>query len=64
MGGAERNPTDWRNYVVIDNSLLRPTDLAVGRGNPAKAKNKLGWQAKYKMKDVVQMMVEAKLSQP
>jgi GDPmannose 4,6-dehydratase len=54
---------DWRNYVVIDNSLLRPTDLAVGRGNPAKAKNKLGWQAKYKMKDVVQMMVEAKLSQ-
>ncbi|MEH1780044.1 MAG: GDP-mannose 4,6-dehydratase [Nostoc sp.] len=54
---------DWGNYVVIDNSLLRPTDLAVGRGNPAKAKNKLGWQAKYKMKDVVQMMVEAKLSQ-
>lgn len=51
---------DWRNYVVIDNSLLRPTDLAVGRGNPAKAKNKLGWQAKFKMKDVVKMMVEAK----
>lgn len=54
---------DWRNHVVIDNSLLRPTDLAVGRGNPVKAKDKLGWQAKYKMKDVVQMMVEAKLSQ-
>lgn len=54
---------DWQSHVVIDNSLLRPTDLAVGRGNPAKAKNKLGWQAKYKMKDVVQMMVEAKLSQ-
>jgi GDPmannose 4,6-dehydratase len=54
---------DWRNYVVIDNSLLRPTDLAVGRGNPAKAKDKLGWQAKYKMKQVVQMMVEAKRSQ-
>jgi GDPmannose 4,6-dehydratase len=51
---------DWREHVVIDNSLLRPTDLAVGRGNPAKAKNKLGWQAKYKIKDVVQMMVEAK----
>ncbi|MEH2455811.1 GDP-mannose 4,6-dehydratase [Nostoc sp.] len=54
---------DWRHHVVIDNSLLRPTDLAVGRGNPVKAKNKLGWQAKYKMKQVVQMMVEAKLAQ-
>jgi GDPmannose 4,6-dehydratase len=51
---------DWQSHVVIDNSLLRPTDLAVGRGNPVKAKNKLGWQAKYKMKQVVQMMVEAK----
>jgi len=54
---------DWHHHVVIDNSLLRPTDLAVGRGNPVKAKNKLGWEAKYKMKDVVQMMVKAKLSQ-
>jgi GDPmannose 4,6-dehydratase len=53
---------DWREHVVIDTSLLRPTDLAVGRGNPAKAKNKLGWQAKYKTKDVVQMMVKAKLA--
>ncbi|MEH1849657.1 MAG: GDP-mannose 4,6-dehydratase [Nostoc sp.] len=53
---------DWREHVVIDNSLLRPTDLAVGRGNPVKAKNKLGWQAKYKMQDVVRMMVEARLS--
>lgn len=53
---------DWREHVVIDNSLLRPTDLAVGRGNPVKAKNKLGWQAKYKMQDVVQMMVKARLA--
>jgi len=53
---------DWPDHVVIDNSLLRPTDLAVGRGNPAKAKDKLGWQAKFKMQDVVQMMVKARLS--
>ncbi|HYX18485.1 MAG TPA: GDP-mannose 4,6-dehydratase, partial [Nostoc sp.] len=52
---------DWRDHVVIDNSLLRPTDLAVGRGNPAKAKDKLGWQAKFKMQDVVQMMVTERL---
>jgi GDPmannose 4,6-dehydratase len=41
---------------------LRPTDLAVGRGNPSKAKTILGWEAKYRMKDVVQMMSAAKQS--
>jgi GDPmannose 4,6-dehydratase len=39
---------------------LRPTDLAVGRGNPSKAKCVLGWESKFKMKDVVQMMSCAK----
>ncbi|BAY33466.1 GDP-D-mannose dehydratase [Nostoc carneum NIES-2107] len=53
---------DWREHTVIDDSLLRPTDLALGRGNPAKAKNNLGWQAKSKTKDVVEMMVKARLA--
>ena len=50
---------NWQDYVITDNSLLRPTDLAVSKGNPNKAKEKLGWQAQYKMPDVVRMMVEA-----
>ncbi len=50
---------DWKDLVVTDPSLLRPTDLAVSRGNPTKAKEKLGWQAQYKMPDVIKMMVEA-----
>ncbi len=50
---------NWQDHVVTDNSLLRPTDLAVSKGNPNKAKEKLGWQAKFKMPDVVRMMVEA-----
>ncbi|MGK7873240.1 MAG: GDP-mannose 4,6-dehydratase, partial [Xenococcaceae cyanobacterium] len=40
--------------------LLRPTDLAISRGNPAKAREKLGWQAQYKMQDIVRMMVEVR----
>jgi GDPmannose 4,6-dehydratase len=52
---------DWREHVSIDESLLRPTDLAVGRGNPRKAKEMLGWKAKYKMQEVVQMMSAAKV---
>ncbi len=50
---------NWQDYVISDASLLRPTDLAISRGNPSKAKEKLGWQAKSKMNDIVKIMVEA-----
>lgn len=51
---------DWQEWVNIDTSLYRPTDIAVGRGNPGKAKAKLGWEATSKMPEVVRQMVEAK----
>jgi GDPmannose 4,6-dehydratase len=50
---------DWREHVELDPALLRPTDLAAGRGNPAKARASLGWQARIKMHDVVRLMTEA-----
>ncbi|VEP15555.1 GDP-mannose 4,6-dehydratase [Hyella patelloides LEGE 07179] len=50
---------NWQDHVVTDDSLLRPTDLAVSKANPTKAKEKLGWSANYKMPDVIRMMVEA-----
>ncbi len=53
---------DWCNYVISDQNLFRPTDLAISRANPTKAREKLGWQAQYKMPDIVKMMVEAKLN--
>jgi len=49
---------DWKRYVVIDKALLRPTDISVGKANPARAKAELGWQAGSRMRDVVRMMVE------
>jgi GDPmannose 4,6-dehydratase len=50
---------DWKDRVTTDDSLLRPTDLAVSKANPQKAQEKLGWSAKYRMPDIVRMMVEA-----
>jgi len=55
------NGLDWQDHVMADASLLRPTDLSISRGDPSKAKVQLGWQAQYKMSDIVRMMVEAKL---
>jgi GDPmannose 4,6-dehydratase len=50
---------EWREHVDIDSSLFRPADLACGSGNPARARQRLGWTAHYRMNDVVRMMVEA-----
>jgi GDPmannose 4,6-dehydratase len=50
---------DWRDYVITDASLLRPTDIAIGRANPAKAQRQLNWRAQYRTPDVAQMMVQA-----
>lgn len=50
---------DWRKHVESDSNLYRPTDIPISKGNAAKAKQKLGWQAKYSMKDVAHMMVDA-----
>jgi GDPmannose 4,6-dehydratase len=52
---------DWQKYLIVDESLFRPTDLTFGKANPSKVKNQLGWEAKYKAKEVVKMMIQAKL---
>jgi GDPmannose 4,6-dehydratase len=52
----------WQDHVEHDVRLMRPTDFAVGRANPMKARTKLGWQAKLKLEDIVERMVEAQLS--
>lgn len=50
---------NWEDHVFIDNKLFRPTDISVGRANPTKAKEKLGWQAKSNMSDIIRMMLTA-----
>jgi GDPmannose 4,6-dehydratase len=49
---------DWHEHVATDPALYRPTEIAVGKGNPAKALKVLGWQARSKMRDVVRMMMQ------
>jgi len=54
---------DWQEHVVTNTNLFRPTDISISKGNPAKAKQRLGWQAASKVQDVVKMMIEARLQQ-
>jgi GDPmannose 4,6-dehydratase len=50
---------DWRDHVKTDPTLMRPTDIRVGRANPALAVTQLGWVAQKNMNDVVRAMVTA-----
>lgn len=49
---------DWRDHVKTNEDLFRPTDIMTIMANPGKARDKLGWNAKYKMRDVANMMVQ------
>ena len=53
---------NWQDHVISDPTLLRPTDLAVSRGNPSKAKNHLNWKSNYKMPEIIQMMITERLA--
>ncbi len=53
---------DWREHVVSDPALRRPTDLAGFAGNPARAIDKLGWSAKTCMPEVAVALVRAELA--
>jgi GDPmannose 4,6-dehydratase len=47
---------DWHEHVVSDQTLLRPSEIMISRGNADKAASLLGWKAKFRMRDVVRMM--------
>ena len=57
----DRVNLNWKDHATTSATLFRPTDILTVRADPGKAKRKLGWKAKFKMKDVVRMMVEEEL---
>ena len=48
--------------VQVDPRYYRPTEVDLLLGNPAKAKEKLGWQPKYTLDEMVSEMVESDLA--
>lgn len=50
---------DWREHTDLSETLMRPSDLAEGRGDASRAREILGWSATYRMPDVVTAMVKA-----
>jgi len=50
---------DWKKYVVLDPKFLRPAEVELLVGDPAKAKKKLGWEPKVSFRELIKMMVDA-----
>jgi GDPmannose 4,6-dehydratase len=50
---------DWQEHVVLDPKFVRPAEVDLLIGNPAKAKAKLGWEPTVSFRQLVQMMVDA-----
>ena len=48
--------------VTIDPYYFRPTEVDILIGDPTKAKNKLGWDAKVKFEELVDIMMKYELS--
>ena len=55
----EQAKLNWKDYVIQDPSLFRPTDLAIGRADPSKAQKALTWRASIKGIEVVKKMYQS-----
>lgn len=52
---------DMDKHLVIDPKLYRPSEVDVLLGNPAKARNALGWEPETMLVDMIHEMVDADL---
>jgi GDPmannose 4,6-dehydratase len=48
---------DYRDYVEVDQTLLRPAEVELLLGDSSKARRQLGWEPRYGFKDLVAEMV-------
>jgi GDPmannose 4,6-dehydratase len=53
---------DWEKHVVVDERFVRPAEVELLLGSPAKAKERLGWQPQVSFAELVEMMVDADMA--
>jgi GDPmannose 4,6-dehydratase len=49
---------NWQDHVVQDQRFMRPAEVDLLIGDPAKAKAELGWEPKTSFRTLVEMMVD------
>jgi GDPmannose 4,6-dehydratase len=52
---------EWEKYVRLDPAFLRPAEVDQLIGNPAKAKQQLGWEPQTTFEELIRLMTRADL---
>jgi len=47
---------NYKDYLVVNSNLYRPTDIHIGSANPSKANSLLDWRAQVKVETVIENM--------
>ena len=55
----EQANLNWKDFVVQDPALFRPTELSIGRADPSKANQVLAWKASTQGVEVVKKMYQS-----
>jgi len=50
---------DHKEYVEIDQKYFRPTEVDVLRGDPSRAREKLGWEPRVDFSELVKIMMDS-----
>jgi GDPmannose 4,6-dehydratase len=50
---------NYEDHVVVDPAFFRPAEVDMLRGNPAKARERLGWSAHTSLEELITGMVDA-----
>lgn len=60
---ARAGVADWESHIGVDPRYYRPTEVENLVADPRKIKEKLGWTARTKFKDLVNLMVDADMKE-
>jgi GDPmannose 4,6-dehydratase len=58
----DRAGLDWEKYVKLDPAFIRPAEVDLLIGDPAKAKKHLGWKPKVSFEQMIRMMVDSDIA--
>jgi len=52
---------DWEDHVTTDEALYRPSEIDVIYGNPAKAKERIGWEYNLPFEKLIKLLIEEEM---
>ena len=53
----EKLNMDWKDHVIVDKKLYRPSEIQSNRGDASKASRILGWNATNTISNIIQSML-------